>query len=88
MGKSTIYNWIKKCSPRYKDNIHRHLRHGGRKKKKNNAVEKVLIPNRKTIDECPFEDYGMAIGDWETDTIVGKNGKGAILTLVDKKAAF
>ena len=27
-------------------------------------------------------------GDWEIDTIVGKNNKGAIVTLVERKSAF
>ncbi len=33
VSKSTIYNWIASCSPHHKDNIRRHLRHGGRKGK-------------------------------------------------------
>lgn len=28
------------------------------------------------------------MGDWEMDTIVGKDGKGAIVTLVEKKSSF
>ena len=28
------------------------------------------------------------MGDWEMDTIVGKDGKGAIVTLVERKSCF
>jgi IS30 family transposase len=31
---------------------------------------------------------GGRFGDWEIDTIVGKNNRGAILTLVERKSAF
>ncbi len=68
--------------------IHRHLRRGGRRLRKNGAAGKPLIPNRVSIDECSFKDYGAAVGDWEMDTIVGKDGKGVILTLVEKKSSF
>ncbi len=88
VSKSTIYNWIKACPPHYKDSIHRHLRRGGRRLRKNGAAGKSLVPNRVSIDECSFKDYGAAVGDWEMDTIVGKDGKGVILTLVEKKSSF
>jgi IS30 family transposase len=49
---------------------------------------KAHIPNRLSIDERPETDYGQTIGDWEMDTIVGKEGKGAIVTLVERKSSF
>lgn len=42
------------------------------------------IPNRTSIHERPPEADGKRFGDWEMDTIVGKNGKGAILTLTER----
>lgn len=46
------------------------------------------IPNRKSIHERPEEADGKRFGDWEMDTIVGKNGKGAILTLTERSTNF
>lgn len=49
---------------------------------------KVHIPNCLSIDERTDTGYGQTIGDWEMDTIVGKDGKGAIVTLVERKSSF
>ena len=44
------------------------------------------IPNRVDIDQRPKEvDLRKRVGDWEGDTIIGKNHKGAILTLDERK---
>lgn len=42
------------------------------------------IPGRVSIHERPAEADGTRFGDWEMDTIVGKDGKGAIVTLVER----
>lgn len=88
VSKSTIYNWIAKSSPHFTDNIRKHLRQLSKKKRKTSKQNKVLIPNRVSISERPNKDYGERIGDWEMDTIVGKNGKGVVLTLVEKKSGY
>jgi len=47
------------------------------------------IPGRVSIDQRPDEvDQKVRFGDWEADTIVGKNSKGAILTIVERKSKF
>lgn len=47
------------------------------------------IPGRISIDQRPEEvNQKVRFGDWEADTIVGKNNKGAILTLVERKSKF
>lgn len=46
------------------------------------------IPKRKSIHDRPVEADGKRFGDWEMDTIVGKNGKGAILTLTERSTNF
>lgn len=46
------------------------------------------IPNRISIHERPIEADGKRFGDWEMDTIIGKNGKGAIVTLVERSTNF
>ena len=48
-----------------------------------------MIKNRTSIDSRPrVVDNKERFGDWEIDTIVGKNNKGAILTIVERKSAF
>ena len=44
------------------------------------------IPNRTSIRERPLEADGTRFGDWEMDLIVGKGGKGAILTLTERSS--
>ena len=88
VSKSSIYNWIAAGSPHQKDNIRRHLRHGGRKARSSSWAAKISIPNRISIDQRPVNANGQTPGDWEMDTIVGKDGKGAIVTLVERKSCF
>jgi IS30 family transposase len=48
-----------------------------------------IIKNRVFIDQRPeVINNKQRYGDWEIDTIVGKNNKGAIVTLVERKSAF
>ncbi len=42
------------------------------------------IPGRVSIHQRPVEADGSRFGDWEMDTIVGKDGKGAIVTLTER----
>ena len=42
------------------------------------------IPDRVSIHQRPVEADGRRVGDWEMDTIVGKDGKGAIVTLTER----
>ena len=42
------------------------------------------IPDRVSIHQRPPEADGTRFGDWEMDTIVGKDGKGAIVTLTER----
>ena len=42
------------------------------------------IPDRVSIHQRPAEADGTRFGDWEMDTIVGKDGKGAIVTLTER----
>lgn len=47
-----------------------------------------MILNRISIEQRPADANGQTIGDWEMDTIAGKGGKGAIVTLVEKKSSY
>ena len=88
VSKSTIYNWIAACSPHHRDSIHKMLRRGGEKARRNAGHGRANIPNRISIDERPPEADGSTLGDWEMDTILGKNGKGVIVTLVERMSCF
>jgi IS30 family transposase len=47
------------------------------------------IPNRVSIEERPKQvGNRMELGHWEGDTIIGKNQRGAIVTLVERKSLF
>lgn len=62
---------------RHKMKYNRHIRPNRTTKVKN-------IPDRVSIHQRPAEADGTRFGDWEMDTIVGKDGKGAILTLTER----
>ena len=62
---------------RHKMKYNRHGRPGRTTKVKN-------IPDRVSIHQRPAEADGSRFGDWEMDTIVGKDGKGAIVTLTER----
>jgi IS30 family transposase len=68
----------------------KHLRHKGKHRKRPvGGGKKVVIKNKISIDERPdiINDKGR-FGDWEIDTIIGKDGKGAILTLTERLTSF
>ena len=45
------------------------------------------IPNRKSIEERPaVVERRSRIGDWELDTIIGKNHSGVLVSLVERKS--
>ena len=68
--------------------LYKHLRHQNKtyRKRYGSAHNRTGIPNRVDIDERPDEaNERKRVGDWEADTIIGKNHKGAIVTLDDRK---
>ena len=70
--------------------LYKHLRIGGTKqrcKRRNSRDMRGTIKNRVGIeDRPPIVDRKIRIGDWEGDTVVGKNHQGALVTLVDRKS--
>lgn len=48
-----------------------------------------VMKNRVSIDERPeIVDLRERLGDWEGDTVVGKNHKGAMVTLADRVSRY
>jgi IS30 family transposase len=74
--------------------LYKHLRHQHKKYRKRygSPKHKSPIKNRIFIDDRPkIVDDKSRIGDWEIDTIIGKNRKQAVVTIVErtsKKSIF
>jgi len=72
--------------------LHQHLRVACRKYRKRYGSSKNKwegIKDKVSIDQRPdIINQKQRYGDWEIDTIVGKNNKGAIVTVVERKSAF
>jgi transposase, IS30 family len=72
-------------------NLYFHLRHSGKKynKRKGRNSGRGLIPNRVDIDARPaIVATKSRIGDWEGDTIIGAQHRGAILSHVERKSKY
>jgi len=71
--------------------LYKHLRCSNRKRKKRYGSRNIRgqIPGRVSIDLQPaIVDNKERIGDWEIDTVIGKNHKGALLTIVERKSKY
>lgn len=69
--------------------LYRRLRHQRKKYRKRygSSHNRTGIPDRRDIDERPAEvNARERVGDWEADTITGKNHKGAVITLDERKS--
>lgn len=67
--------------------LYKHLRHSGKKRKKRygSVDRRGQIKNRVSIEARPaIVDKKERLGDWEGDTIIGKQQQKAIVTLVDR----
>ncbi|CAM3775729.1 IS30 family transposase [Xenorhabdus thuongxuanensis] len=72
-------------------NLWQHLRIARKsyRKRYGSHERRGKIKNRISIDNRPqIVDKKQRIGDWEGDTIVGKDHKSALLTLVERKSLF
>lgn len=68
--------------------LYKHLRHR-LKHRRRSCGGRIPIKGRVPIDLRPPEvDARSRFGDWEIDTIVGKDGRGAIVTIVERTTAF
>ncbi|SMN00146.1 Mobile element protein [uncultured Candidatus Thioglobus sp.] len=84
----TIYQYIL-TNKKAGGDLYQHPRHQNKTYRKcyGNARNRTGIPNRVDIDERPESANNRErVGDWEADTIIGKNHKGAIVTLDDRKS--
>jgi len=90
VSHETIYQYIWQ-DKKQGGNLHEHLRRHGRKYRKRGNLKdsRGIIKNRVSIDDRPkIVDDKSRFGDLEIDTIIGKNHKGAILTINDRWSSF
>jgi IS30 family transposase len=67
----------------------KHTRHKLKHRKRPVSGKQVNIKNKVSIELRPaMVDNRERCGDWEIDTIIGKDGKGAILTLTERLTGF
>jgi len=86
VSHETIYQHIWR-DKRKGGKLHEHLRRGNKRYRKRGNLKdnRGIIKDRISIDERPeIVDAKERFGDLEIDTIIGKNKKGAILTIVDR----
>lgn len=81
-----LYQWIWK-DKRQKGDLYKYLRRRGRKYKKRGSEynNRGILQNRKTIDQRPaIVEERRRFGDFEIDSIIGKNRKSALMTINDR----
>lgn len=83
----TIYAYIRADRAAGGD-LWKHCRHQLKHRRRQVSQPYNAVQNRTMIDERPLEWDGSSPGDFEMDTIVGKDGKGAIVTLVERNSSF
>jgi len=91
-GRTVSHEWIYQYvwkNKAFGGLLFRNLRHAQKKKKKRYGSndKRGQIKNRVSIDERPkIVEKKSRIGDWEIDTVIGKNHKGGLVTIVDRKS--
>ena len=83
----TIYSYIR-FDRLNGGTLWQHCRHRLRHVHRQVSCRYAAIKDRKMIDMRPEEVDGKRFGDWEMDCIVGSQGKGVILTLVERSTNF
>lgn len=69
--------------------LYRALRQGRKRYRKGKNSKRPVIPDRRSIEERPeIVNTRERFGDWEVDTVLGKQGTGALVTLAERKSRF
>ncbi len=86
ISHESIYKFVWKNKKQGGD-LHKYLRNKGKKYRKRGSDKdsRGLLPGRVNISQRPAEiEKRDRLGDWEIDTIIGKDHKGAIVTINDR----
>lgn len=90
LSHETIYRYIYGKAIRHAQ-LRPFLRHGGkhRRKRYGSGARASSIPNRVSITERPQEvEKKTRLGDWECDTMIGKDRKSVLVTVVDRTSLY
>ncbi|ROQ25786.1 IS30 family transposase [Gallaecimonas pentaromativorans] len=69
--------------------LYKALRQGHKRYRKGRHPKRAVIAERRSIEERPaIVDSRERFGDWEVDTVLGKQGSGALGTLAERKSRF
>lgn len=83
-----IYQYIR-LDKKQGGELWKHTRHQLKHRKRPVGGKKIIIKNKVSIEERPaIVDEKSRCGDWEIDTIIGQDGQGAILTMVERKTGY
>jgi transposase, IS30 family len=70
-------------------NLWKYTRHKLKHRRRPVTGKQVTVKNKTSIDDRPsVVDTRERCGDWEIDTIIGGDQKGAILTITERKTGF
>ena len=86
VSHETIYRYVW-ADKKLGGHLYKHLRNRGKKYKNrgNYKSSRGIIKERVSIEERPkIVDKKNRFGDLEVDTVIGKNHKGALLTITDR----
>lgn len=90
ISHETIYTYVY-ADKRAGGDLWLHLRCQKRSRKRyaSGQERRGMLKNRVSIDDRPeIVDLKERIGDWEGDTVIGKNHKGAMVTLADRASRY
>ena len=90
ISHETIYRHVF-GTPSLKAELKPYFRQGKnhRRKRYGSGARASNIPNRVPLSERPAEvDEKNRIGDWECDTVIGKDKKSVLVTLVERNTLF
>ncbi|QKG78894.1 IS30 family transposase [Tenuifilum thalassicum] len=83
-----IYQYIR-ADKQAGGELHKHMRHKLKHRNRPVGGKRVVIKNKVSIDDRPAViNNKERFGDWEIDLIVGRNNKGAMVTLVERKTSM
>ena len=86
IGKEWIYQYILRDKQKG-GKLYLNLRHQNKKYRKRYGSPKRIGPikNRRFIDERPMiVNEKSRVGDWEIDTIIGKQHQQAVISIVER----
>lgn len=67
--------------------LYKALRQGHKRYRRGVNTKRCVIPNPRSIDDRPeIVDSRARFGDWEVDTVLGKQGTGALVTLAERQS--